>query len=179
MASERPFGQWSKHLAKAELGDKQVCPNCASKFYDLRRRPATCPKCGTAFDPADETVRLKRAKTTRAPAYVPDYEDDEDAPKKKVAAEAEEEGFEEEVEEAPELVGDGDEVVDEVISEDDEEPTNPDALPAGFAEADEDADLEADEAVEDEGVPLLEDDEEGFPDDELDPGDGPEDGEDR
>ena len=40
-------------MANPELGAKQVCPNCQAKFYDLNRRPAHCPKCGTDFDPEE------------------------------------------------------------------------------------------------------------------------------
>jgi len=158
-------------VPKPDLGEKQICPNCASKFYDLGNRPAVCPKCQTAFDPSDETVKLKRVKT-RAPAYEPDYEDDEAAPKRR--APESEDGFEEEVEEAPEL---DPEAADEpvLVSDDDEEEApSPDALPAGFSEADEEGeDVVADD--EDDGVPLLEDDEE-FSDDDL--GDVAETGED-
>jgi len=149
-------------MAKPELGEKQLCPNCASKFYDLGKRPAICPKCQTAFDPSDETVKLKRVKT-RAPAYEPDYEDEEEAAPKRRAPEAED-GFEEEPDEAPEL---DPEAADEPVltgDEDEGEAPSPDALPAGFSETDEDSEDVADD--EDDGVPLLEDDEE-FPDDEI------------
>lgn len=148
-------------MAKPELGEKQLCPNCASKFYDLGKRPAVCPKCQTAFDPSDETVKLKRVKT-RAPAYEADYEDEEETPKRRPAES--EDGFEEEVEEAPEL---DQEAADEPVltgDEDEETAPSPDALPAGFSEADEDSEVVADD--EDDGVPLLEDDEE-FPEDEI------------
>lgn len=151
-------------VAKPDLGEKQLCPNCASKFYDLGKRPAVCPKCGTSFDPTDETVKLKRVKTTRTPAYEADYEDDEDDTKKRRPAEGED-GFEEEVEDAPEL---DPEAADEPVltgDEDEEETPSPDALPAGFSETDEDSEDVAGED-EDDGVPLLEDDEE-FADDEL------------
>jgi uncharacterized protein (TIGR02300 family) len=148
-------------MAKPELGEKQLCPNCASKFYDLRKRPAICPKCQTAFDPGDETVKLKRVKT-RTPVYESEYEDEEDAPKRR-PAEAED-GFEEEADDAPEL---DQEAADEPVltgDEDEEETPSPDALPAGFSETDEDSEGVADD--EDDGVPLLEDDEE-FPEDEI------------
>ena len=49
-------------MAKPELGQKQVCPNCQAKFYDLNRRPAHCPKCDTEFDPMEEAVRSRRAR---------------------------------------------------------------------------------------------------------------------
>ena len=39
-------------MAKPNLGEKQVCPECEKKFYDLTKRPAVCPYCSTSFDPA-------------------------------------------------------------------------------------------------------------------------------
>lgn len=145
-------------VAKAELGEKQVCPNCGAKFYDLRKRPAQCPKCANSFDPADETVRVKRTRG-RAATYEPAYEDDE---AEDVAVKGEEAGDEEEVEETPELDASA---VDEppLVEDDEEEPTNPDALPAGFSE--EEVELEDDGA---DGPPILElEEDEDFADDEL------------
>ncbi len=34
-------------MAKPELGTKRVCVACATRFYDLTKAPAVCPKCGT------------------------------------------------------------------------------------------------------------------------------------
>ena len=34
-------------MAKPELGSKRVCVSCQTRFYDLTRAPAVCPKCGT------------------------------------------------------------------------------------------------------------------------------------
>lgn len=151
-------------MAKAELGEKQTCPNCGAKFYDLRKRPAVCPKCSTSFDPGDETYKVRRAKT-RTPVYDDAEDEEEDAEGKKRVL-AGEDGFEEEVEETPELDA---EAADEpeLVGDDDEEPDAPrgDPLPPGFSEAEAD---ELDEPVgeDDDGVPLLEDDEE-FNEDEL------------
>ena len=36
-------------MAKAELGTKRRCLNCAGSFFDLDRTPIVCPKCGAAF----------------------------------------------------------------------------------------------------------------------------------
>jgi uncharacterized protein (TIGR02300 family) len=36
-------------VAKAELGTKRRCLNCATSFFDLDRTPILCPKCGAAF----------------------------------------------------------------------------------------------------------------------------------
>ena len=36
-------------MPKDEWGVKRLCPHCASRFYDLRRDPMTCPECGHTF----------------------------------------------------------------------------------------------------------------------------------
>lgn len=145
-------------MPKADLGEKQLCPSCAAKFYDLNKRPAVCPKCGTAFDPGDEVVKLKRVKSTRATAA--NYEDEEEKP----LVDAED-GAEDEVEETKELDAEGE--VAPVLTEDGEEDetVSPDALPEGFSE--DEADLE-EEAVDDADAPMLDlDEDEEFADDDL------------
>src|SRR5262249_3289941 len=78
-------------LANPELGAKQICPNCSTKFYDLTRRPAHCPKCDTEFDP-EEALRNRRV---RARTVLPE----DDVEETKVEAEAaDEDGFEAETE---------------------------------------------------------------------------------
>lgn len=37
-------------MAKASKGDKHVCPNCETRFFDFGNLPATCPKCGTVIE---------------------------------------------------------------------------------------------------------------------------------
>ena len=40
-----------------KFGKKVVCTNCEAKFYDLNRKPAICPHCGTEYvDPLNETI---------------------------------------------------------------------------------------------------------------------------
>jgi uncharacterized protein (TIGR02300 family) len=39
-------------MVKPELGLKRVCVACSARFFDLRKVPAVCPKCGTE-QPAD------------------------------------------------------------------------------------------------------------------------------
>ncbi len=153
-------------LANPELGAKQICPACQTKFYDLNRRPALCPKCGTAFDP-EEAVRSRRV---RARTTAPDYESD-DQPAVKPADEEDAEGFEDEVEATPEI----DQAVEAEPVEPDEA-ESPDAQPA-TPEPEIGVDFdEGDELVEEEAedVPFLEEDED-FDDDEIGlPEEGPE-----
>jgi uncharacterized protein (TIGR02300 family) len=152
-------------LANPQLGAKQICPTCSTKFYDLARRPAACPKCGAEFDP-EEALRNRRV---RARVTTPDEEVEEE----KAAPAEVEDGFEAEPDEAPEL----DAAVDEPPLITDEDSDEPDAAPAGpgdelgvdFAEED---DLEE---AEDDEVPFIEDGDDDFPEDEID-GLGPEEG---
>ncbi len=149
-------------MANPELGAKQICPNCQAKFYDLTRRPAVCPKCATAFDP-EEVVRSRRTRSRAAP----DYETDDGEAKVKEADVEGAEDEEEEVDDTPEL--DADAVVAPLEVDEDAEidpgaPVAPDAdLGVG---------IEEEELAEedDAGVPFLEDeDEDDFPDDDLEP----------
>jgi uncharacterized protein (TIGR02300 family) len=144
-------------LANSELGAKQICPNCQSKFYDLGRRPAVCPKCATVFDP-EEAVRNRRI---RARATPPDYEADEEKPAK--AVEAEVEGFEDEADETPEL----DEPAAAEPLETDEDVADAPAAPAEDLGVDFAEDPELEEEAED-AVPFLEDEDEDFVDEEID-----------
>tara|TARA_A100001011_G_scaffold74756_1_gene76855 strand:- start:2546 stop:2914 length:369 start_codon:yes stop_codon:yes gene_type:complete len=44
-------------MPKPEFGKKVICNNCEAKFYDLNRKPAICPHCGTEYlEPTNETV---------------------------------------------------------------------------------------------------------------------------
>jgi len=44
-------------MPKPEFGKKVICNNCEAKFYDLNRKPAICPHCGTEHvDPSSETT---------------------------------------------------------------------------------------------------------------------------
>jgi uncharacterized protein (TIGR02300 family) len=38
-------------MAKPNWGRKHLCAHCQTPFYDLRRAPIACPKCGTAHEP--------------------------------------------------------------------------------------------------------------------------------
>jgi uncharacterized protein (TIGR02300 family) len=144
-------------LANPELGAKQICPNCQSKFYDLGRRPAVCPKCGTQFDP-EEAVRNRRI---RARTSTPDYETDEEKP---VAAEEPEvEGFEDEADETPEL----DESAAAEPIETDEDAAEGPAAPAEDLGVDFAEDTELEEEGDD-AVPFLEDEDDDFNDEEID-----------
>jgi uncharacterized protein (TIGR02300 family) len=150
-------------LANPELGTKQICPNCQAKFYDLSKRPAHCPKCGTDFDP-DEAVRNRRV---RARSIVPDTDADDERPSQVLGDEGD---GEEEDTATPEL----DEVADEPIAGDDDDEA---AEPGAGAGGDDLGEFSDDEEVEADDVPFLEEDEDDFDDSEIDglPGEGDDD----
>ena len=139
-------------MADPALGQKQICPNCQSKFYDLAKRPAHCPKCEFEFDP-EEALKSRRA---RPRAAVRDFETDE-AEAKPVRDEETEADEEEDAETTPEI--------DEAADEPDGTPADDDDAEAGAAEPeadpglgvdfDEEADAEPEEEADD--VPFLED----------------------
>ncbi|CAN7636709.1 TIGR02300 family protein [Phenylobacterium sp. LjRoot225] len=143
-------------MANPELGNKQICPQCQAKFYDLNKRPAHCPKCAAEFDP-DEAVRNRRV---RARAIVPDTEADDERPNQVLADDAE-------VEEEEEVVTKAlDEVVDDPLVVDDDE----DAAEPGVATpADDLGEFTDDEEVEEaDDVPfLVEDEDDDFDDSEI------------
>ena len=90
-------------MAKPELGLKRVCVACSTKFYDLTRAPAICPKCGTE-QPAEQP-RLRRSAGS-LPA--------EDKVKKRATTpEADSDEVELEDVEADEAVEDAEELEDE------------------------------------------------------------------
>jgi uncharacterized protein (TIGR02300 family) len=98
-------------MAKPELGLKRVCVACSTKFYDLMRSPAVCPKCGTE-QPA-ETPRPRRPGAppearAKRPAAAPVPEDVE------VEVEAEEGEEDAVLEDADELEDNADELAADI-----------------------------------------------------------------
>jgi len=72
-------------MPKEEWGVKRLCPNCATRFYDLQRDPMTCPACGSEFDvetltaTKGKSARTEKAKPAAAAAVAaPDMGDDAD-----------------------------------------------------------------------------------------------------
>lgn len=146
-------------MASPELGAKQICPNCSAKFYDLNRRPAHCPKCSTEFDP-EEAVKSRRGRSRPA-----NYDDDE-TPQ---TEEKEVEGFEDEVDETPEI----DQVIEDDVVEADEEADADPGEAAGKPAPDGDLGVDfaseddLDESADDDDVPFLEDDDDDFDEDDI------------
>lgn len=90
-------------MAKPELGLKRLCVACGTKFYDLTRTPAVCPKCATE-QPAEQP-RLRRPTAASIA--------EEKLKKRAVVAEVEGEEVELEDVEADETIEDAEELEDE------------------------------------------------------------------
>ena len=53
-----------------KFGKKVVCSNCEAKFYDLNRKPAICPHCGTEYvEASNETI-----STTAKQVFIDDVD---------------------------------------------------------------------------------------------------------
>lgn len=63
-------------MPKDEWGAKRVCPQCSTRFYDLRNDPMTCPACGATFT-LDSLVAVK-GKPLRQEKVKPEPVDIED-----------------------------------------------------------------------------------------------------
>ncbi|MBI5313342.1 MAG: TIGR02300 family protein [Methylocystis sp.] len=84
-------------MAKPELGAKRQCQSCGTKFYDFKKDPIACPKCGAIYQVValtraaaraqqeeeselekenPETVSLEEVEETEAVAESIDVEDD-------------------------------------------------------------------------------------------------------
>ncbi len=55
-------------MVKAEWGTKRRCLSCTAVFYDLKKTPILCPKCGVEFHPE---VILKSRRSRPEEKVVP------------------------------------------------------------------------------------------------------------
>lgn len=65
-------------MTKPNLGKKQTCKNCETRFFDMNKSPAVCPKCG-------EEMKVAKPKAKRSMAPTPD-EMPADSPKGEAAS---------------------------------------------------------------------------------------------
>lgn len=57
-------------MSKPEWGVKRTCQSCAARFYDLKRTPIVCPKCGHKHD-VEDFVKTRRSRSAAAKAPPP------------------------------------------------------------------------------------------------------------
>lgn len=160
MANDPPFEtEFTREtitLVKADLGIKRVCPQCATRFYDLQKRPIECPKCQFTFEP-ESLYKQRRTRQPEAVASVVATNENEDEDENEENEEAEGDEIVEAVpDEAPLVVSDDE---DEVVEEEPE----PESAGMSVVDADEDgdiADIEVEDDEDDEDDALLEEVEE-------------------
>ena len=54
-------------MTKVEWGTKRICPNCGTRYYDMRRDPIMCPKCGAPLD-AEFLVKTRKSRAVASAA---------------------------------------------------------------------------------------------------------------
>ena len=72
-------------MPNEEWGLKRLCPKCATRFYDLKNDPMTCPSCDFEFDLASlldggkaAAAKVKKEAEAAAAAEDPILDDVED-----------------------------------------------------------------------------------------------------
>ena len=120
-------------VAKAEWGMKRLCPNCGTRYYDMRRDPIVCPHCGSPFDP-EALLKTRRTRAAAAPVAEPvaDEEIEPDLGAEEVAEPAEADAVLPEDAEAE----DDDDDAEEAEGEEEEEEVLEDASELGEDEDD-------------------------------------------
>ena len=58
-------------MPKEEWGTKRLCPHCATRFYDLKADPMTCPACGNTFTVTSLTDGRGKTLVTENTAILP------------------------------------------------------------------------------------------------------------
>jgi uncharacterized protein (TIGR02300 family) len=107
-------------VTKPDWGTKRTCQSCAAHFYDLRKDPIICPKCGATYDPEAILKSRRRAPEKIVPVAKPVKEPE--LPDVEADVETEEAGEEADdvIEDTSEL-GEDDEDIPETIETDERE----------------------------------------------------------
>ena len=107
-------------MSNPKLGTKHICKSCDTRFFDMKKSPAVCPKCGTEVKEA-KVAKAKRPapEAEPTPAVAPAKESE---PKNDPAAKDGGDGEQSELEEElAELLPADDDDTDEDALDDDEE----------------------------------------------------------
>ncbi len=65
-------------MYKLAWGTKKTCQECESRFYDLGKTPAVCPKCGAVNEIATNTRRKSSKKVVHLEIVTPEILEDDD-----------------------------------------------------------------------------------------------------
>ena len=136
-----------------DLGEKQLCPECEKKFYDLAKRPAICPYCATSFDPASIVAASIPKPVKTATPKKDDPEEDMDA-EEVDPEDIDEEDIDQDEAAAKELELDGDATFGGSGGEDgDDDPGNDTPDMDGFSTSDDEDGVDADDEDEQDIMP--------------------------
>ena len=140
-------------LVKADLGTKRQCPSCASRFYDLTKRPIECPKCGFSYEP-EALFKQRRSRVAEpaagvVPAKEADDEDEEDEDEDDESADEEDEEAETVVEAPLKVAATGEDEDEDAEEEEAEAESGMSVRDADEADGIEDIEVEDDEDEED------------------------------
>lgn len=78
-------------MVKPEWGTKRMCLNCGARFYDLSKKPITCPACETEFA-AEDFGRTRRGRSAPAESAAKSKAAAPKKPKEEAKPEAVEDG---------------------------------------------------------------------------------------
>jgi uncharacterized protein (TIGR02300 family) len=144
-------------VVKPEWGVKRTCHSCGAKFYDLKRDPIVCPKCGTTFD-FETALKSRKVRTVAEAKPVPAKAKAKARPVKDEDTDALED-----IEDVEDVEDVGD---DDVLAEDDDtDDTLEDVVVTGTKrvapdDEDEDEDIDLDLDDDEEEALLIDDEEE-------------------
>ncbi len=108
-------------VVKVEWGNKRTCLSCTERFYDLRKSPIICPKCGSVHE-IQVSGRKRRGSAADAKAALLGVDetglvDDLDLPDA-LGDDLEDEGLIEDTSDLGEDLDDMTEVMEHVVEED-------------------------------------------------------------
>ena len=106
-------------MTKPEWGTKRTCQSCSAHFYDLRKDPIVCPKCGATYDP-EAILKSRRRSPEKIVAPKPVKEPELPDVEAEADGEAPAEEADDVIEDTSEL-GEDDEDIPETIENDEEE----------------------------------------------------------
>ena len=107
-------------VTKPEWGTKRTCQSCGAHFYDLRKDPIVCPKCGATYDPEAILKSRRRAPEKVVVPVKPVKEAELPDPETDVETEESGEEGDDVIEDTSEL-GEDDEDIPETIEPDEGE----------------------------------------------------------
>ncbi|MBY0354520.1 MAG: TIGR02300 family protein [Rickettsiales bacterium] len=55
-------------MSNATLGEKRDCSACGAKYYDLKKTPPVCPKCGATYQAPKESSRSRKVAAPKVAA---------------------------------------------------------------------------------------------------------------